>query len=156
MALRGSFELVAVDADGRPVRLKLREGREGRQGVSAAAGSDLLYRPLGDPPAVAEELDPVQNLVRLALVHPDARRLRRQLGRIGGKIHIGHAVNKALKDMILGALTNAGGEEYLTRQAEENPQAFMGLIGKVLPTELKGTGEGGSIIVKVVTGLDRD
>lgn len=52
-ALRGSFELVAVDADGRPVRLKLREGREGRQGVSAAAGSDLLYRPLGDPPAVA-------------------------------------------------------------------------------------------------------
>lgn len=63
---------------------------------------------------------------------------------------------KALKDMILGALTNAGGEEYLTRQAEENPQAFMGLIGKVLPTELKGTGEGGSIIVKVVTGLDRD
>lgn len=69
------------------------------------------------------------------------------------------AVNKntkALKDMILGALTNAGGEQYLTRQAEENPQAFMGLIGKVLPTELKGTGEGGSIIVKVVTGLDRD
>ena len=52
-ALRGSFELVAVDADGRPVRLRLREGRERRQGVSAAVESELPYRPLGDPPAVA-------------------------------------------------------------------------------------------------------
>ncbi|KAI1691171.1 hypothetical protein Ddc_24398 [Ditylenchus destructor] len=49
----GSFELVAVDADGRPVRLRLREGRERRQGVSAAVESELPYRPLGDPPAVA-------------------------------------------------------------------------------------------------------
>lgn len=69
------------------------------------------------------------------------------------------AVNKntkALKDMILGALSNAGGEEYLTKQANANPVAFMGLIGKVLPTELKGTGEGGSIVVQVVTGVPRD
>lgn len=63
---------------------------------------------------------------------------------------------KALKDMILGALENAGGEEYLTKQANANPQAFLGLIGKVLPTELKGGGEGGAIIVQVVTGVSRD
>ncbi|WP_084452025.1 acyl-CoA thioesterase [Roseateles chitosanitabidus] len=49
-ALRGSFELVAVDGDGRPVRLRTRQSREG---VSAAARSELPYRPLGDPPAVA-------------------------------------------------------------------------------------------------------
>lgn len=50
------------------------------------------------------------------------------------------AVNKAtkeIKDMILGALERAGGETYLTTQAEENPVAFMGLIGKVIPRDVK-------------------
>jgi hypothetical protein len=45
-------------------------------------------------------------------------------------------VTKALKDMILGALDDVGGQSYLARQAEENPVAFLGLIGKVLPTTL--------------------
>ena len=68
------------------------------------------------------------------------------------------AVNKttkALKEMILGALEGAGGEEYLQRQAEANPSAFLGLIGKVLPTELKNA-EGGGFIINVVTGVPRD
>jgi hypothetical protein len=43
--------------------------------------------------------------------------------------------------MILGALDEAGGQEYLTRQAEKNPTAFMTLLGKVLPTQLAGTPE---------------
>lgn len=41
--------------------------------------------------------------------------------------------NIMLKTMILNALERAGGEDYLARQAEENPTAFMTLIGKVLP-----------------------
>lgn len=45
-------------------------------------------------------------------------------------------VTKALKEMILGALDDAGGQEYLKRQAEENPTAFLSLIGKVLPSEI--------------------
>lgn len=45
---------------------------------------------------------------------------------------------KALKDMILGALDEKGGQAYLARQAEENPGAFLTLIGKVLPTTLAG------------------
>jgi hypothetical protein len=40
--------------------------------------------------------------------------------------------------MILGALDDAGGQAYLMRQAEENPTAFLTLIGKVLPTTLSG------------------
>lgn len=52
----------------------------------------------------------------------------------------------ALKDMILGALSDVGGREYLATQAEENPAAFLTLIGKVLPTTLAGTGEGGKIV----------
>jgi hypothetical protein len=75
------------------------------------------------------------------------------MGRPKGAIN---KTTKALKDMILGALDGAGGQEYLQRQAEENPTAFMGLIGKVLPTELKGMGENGSIVVQVVTGVSRD
>lgn len=46
---------------------------------------------------------------------------------------------KALKEMILGALDDAGGQEYLLKQAKENPSAFMALIGKVLPHELNAT-----------------
>jgi hypothetical protein len=45
-----------------------------------------------------------------------------------------------LKDMILGALNQAGGQQYLALQAIENPAAFMTLIGKVLPTTLTGDG----------------
>ncbi len=47
--------------------------------------------------------------------------------------------NKAtadLKAMILGALDKAGGLEYLSRQAIENPGPFMALIGKVLPKDV--------------------
>ena len=47
---------------------------------------------------------------------------------------------KALKDMILGALSDAhpeGGQAYLCQQAQENPVAFLTLVGKVLPHELK-------------------
>jgi hypothetical protein len=45
---------------------------------------------------------------------------------------------KALKEMILGALDQAGGEAYLLQQAQENPNAFLTLVGKVLPTTLAG------------------
>ena len=40
--------------------------------------------------------------------------------------------------MILAALDKAGGEKYLAEQAESNPQAFMTLLGKVLPLQLQG------------------
>lgn len=40
--------------------------------------------------------------------------------------------------MILNALDKSGGENYLVKQADENPTAFLTLIGKVLPTTLTG------------------
>ena len=45
---------------------------------------------------------------------------------------------KALKDMVLGALSDAGGQQYLTRMASEQPSAFLTLLGKVLPTTIAG------------------
>ena len=65
------------------------------------------------------------------------------------------AVNKntaALKDMILGALSKAGGEDYLKRQAEANPGPFMALVGKVLPLQL--TGDANAPIVLQLTSTD--
>ena len=63
--------------------------------------------------------------------------------------------NKALKEMILGALSQVGGQEYLAEQAQINPGAFMQLIGKVLPTELKHGGDVG-ISVTITTGVPLD
>jgi hypothetical protein len=46
--------------------------------------------------------------------------------------------NRALRELILEALERKGGAEYLARQAEENPTAFMSLLGKVLPLQVSG------------------
>lgn len=43
--------------------------------------------------------------------------------------------------MIYDALIAAGGVEYLTRQAEENPVAFLALVGKLIPTRVCGEDE---------------
>lgn len=61
--------------------------------------------------------------------------------------------NKAtadIKAMINNALTLAGGETYLLRQADENPVAFMGLIGKIIPKEV-ATELSGSLTVASIT-----
>lgn len=43
-----------------------------------------------------------------------------------------------VKEMILQALDEAGGAAYLLDQARTNPNAFMTLVGKVLPLTLAG------------------
>lgn len=63
-------------------------------------------------------------------------------------------INAALKDMILGALDDVGGQEYLAAQARENPSAYMTLLGKVLPMQVTGS-EGGAINLQIVTGVPR-
>lgn len=50
-------------------------------------------------------------------------------------------ITAALKDIILQALANAGGVDYLTEQAAKNPHAFMALVGRVLPMQLKEGGD---------------
>lgn len=57
----------------------------------------------------------------------------------------------AIKEMIEGALQDAGGQAYLARQADENPSAFMGLLGKILPKDITVGGPGGgSITIEVI------
>lgn len=54
-----------------------------------------------------------------------------------------------LKEMILLALDKKGGVGYLEEQADKNPVAFLGLVGKVLPLQVNGPGEGGEHVHEV-------
>lgn len=47
-------------------------------------------------------------------------------------------INGELKEMIIGALDQAGGVSYLLAQAHDNPNAFLTLVGKVLPMTVAG------------------
>lgn len=71
----------------------------------------------------------------------------------GRKKGIPNKINSLLKDDILKAADTAhpeGRVAYLRQQAQQNPVAFMGLLGKVLPMQIEGTGEAGEIIFRTV------
>lgn len=46
-------------------------------------------------------------------------------------------VQADVKAMIIEAFEKAGGAKYLVQQSEKNPAAFMSLVGKVLPKDIK-------------------
>lgn len=56
-------------------------------------------------------------------------------------------VTGELREMILGALDDAGGREYLTEQARDNPSAFLALVGRTLPKEIKAEVTAGKLTV---------
>lgn len=59
-----------------------------------------------------------------------------------------------LKDALLQAAHEAGGETglvgYLKKQAEQNPQSFLPLLGKVLPLQVHGSGESGEMVTRII------
>ena len=58
---------------------------------------------------------------------------------------------KEIRDMIRQSLEMVGGTEYLATQAIENPVAYMGLIGKIIPKEVSATVKGE---VKIIISQD--
>jgi hypothetical protein len=44
-----------------------------------------------------------------------------------------------IREMILGALSDVGGQRWLVKQAELNPTAFMSLLGKIIPAQINAT-----------------
>jgi hypothetical protein len=56
---------------------------------------------------------------------------------------------KELKDMILGALNDAGGQEYLRQRAIDTPGPFLALVGKILPKDINANVEGGITITSI-------
>jgi hypothetical protein len=61
---------------------------------------------------------------------------------------------KALKDMILTALSDAGGIDYLVEQSKDNPTAFLTLVGKVLPLDVNNSHDGKVVAEVVFRGLN--
>lgn len=47
-------------------------------------------------------------------------------------------LTSTVKMMVLGALDKLGGEAYLVRMAKKHPQAYMTLLGKIIPTQVVG------------------
>ena len=56
----------------------------------------------------------------------------------GRKKGVPNKITASVKEMILAALDAVGGQRYLEDQAKQNPQAFMSLLGRILPSEVKG------------------
>lgn len=54
-------------------------------------------------------------------------------GRVKG---VPNKVTKAVKEMVIAALDQAGGIDYLVEQSAKNPNAFLTLVGKVLPLDV--------------------
>ena len=61
---------------------------------------------------------------------PGERRGGRQVG-------TPNKIQKELKEMIREALDRAGGVDYLQKQATDNPTAFLSLVAKVLPKDVR-------------------
>jgi hypothetical protein len=59
------------------------------------------------------------------------------LGRPKG---VPNKLTSTLKDMILGALNDVGGQQYLARCALEAPAPFLALLGRVMPTQQEHSG----------------
>jgi hypothetical protein len=70
----------------------------------------------------------------------------------GRKKGVPNKTTALLKDAILQAATQAGGEDgmvgYLLEQAREYPKGFLPLLGKVLPMQI--TGEDGGALTVVI------
>lgn len=82
------------------------------------------------------------------LVTPVAKRKPPAAG-MGRKKGSVNKIPAALKDMILTALDKSGGVDYLVTQADENPNAFLTLVGKVLPLQVDAA-HSGEIVARVV------
>lgn len=68
-------------------------------------------------------------------------------GRVAGTPN---KITADLKEMILGALSDVGGRQYLVLQAMINPGPFMNLIGKVLPKDIAiGSNPDNPLVTKI-------
>jgi hypothetical protein len=57
----------------------------------------------------------------------------------GGRIKgTPNKLTASVKTMILGALNELGGTQYLVEQGRANPSAFLSLVGRVLPMQVDG------------------
>lgn len=72
----------------------------------------------------------------------------------GRKAGIPNKLTTDVKKMVLAALDKAGGEQYLYEQAINNPNAFMTILGKIIPTQVNhADNEGGKLTLADILGV---
>ena len=59
-------------------------------------------------------------------------------------------ITASVKDAILSAFEEVGGEKYLVTVARDNPAVFCALLGKLLPKQVTGE-DGAAIRIAIVT-----
>ena len=72
---------------------------------------------------------------------------RKTGGRVAGTPN---KLTGTLKEMILQSLADVGGVDYLKAQSVANPTAYLTLVGRVLPLQVKEGGSEPTVPQKVV------
>ncbi len=62
-----------------------------------------------------------------------------RLPNAGRKVGDSNLLTRDIREMILGALSAGGGQHWLEQQMGDNPVAFMGLVGKIIPQQIDAT-----------------
>ena len=79
--------------------------------------------------------------------------------KVGGRVKgTPNKVTSDIREMLKASLDKVGGQKYFERQAMDNPVAYMGLIGKIIPQEVRQeiTGkDGGPIETRGVPRLSK-
>lgn len=81
---------------------------------------------------------------------PPARRLPPNAGK-GRKKGVPNKVTADLKGMVLDALKQAGGVDYLVWLAHNEPASFTALLGRIIPLQVRGDGEQPAVVEIVHT-----
>lgn len=85
-------------------------------------------------------------------VQPNAGQKPPNAGK-GRQKGVPNKMTREVKEMILEALQQAGGVDYLVARAKTNPNAFLTLVGKVLPLQVTGDPDE-PLVVKIVKLTD--
>lgn len=65
-------------------------------------------------------------------------------------------LTRTVKEAIEAAFDKVGGADYLAKMAIEQPQAFMTLLGKILPTQVNANIEGQIGMPVITLGVQPD
>ena len=80
--------------------------------------------------------DSADNDTKIVPVTEKRRPPRAGMGRPRGAQNV---MTKTVKEMLLGALDELGGQQWLIEQAKTEPRAFMTLLARLIPAETAGS-----------------
>ena len=72
----------------------------------------------------------------------------------GRKPGVQNKTTIAVRDALIGAFENAGGEQWLTELARDDPKTFATLVAKLIPTESKLSADVPIVAIRNYTGRE--